>query len=254
MTDLTQRYQQVKHDIQQAALMAGRAPDSVHLLAVSKAFAAEDVEALFHAGQRSFGENYVQEAVAKIQALKSLQPSIQWHLIGPLQSNKTAIVAEHFDWVQTVDRLKIAQRLSEQRPAHLPPLHVCIQVNLDGGHNKSGIDCMSVNFDTGAGLQALQTLACQIGLLPRLTLRGLLAIPEPYHDFAAQQMAFTRVKALFDWLNQQLHTNHPMDTLSMGMSADFPAAIASGSTLVRVGSAIFGQRAPPLWPKGQSHL
>lgn len=211
-------------------------PVHVKLLAVSKTFEAALVEASWNVGLRAFGENYVQEAIAKIEALKHLRPNIEWHLIGPLQSNKTAVVAEHFDWVQTIDRLKIAQRLNEQRPVHLPPLNVCIQVNVDGGVAKSGIDCST---DLDDCLQGLWNLACEIGCLPRLKLRGLLAIPEPQSDFASQRAVFAKVKALFDALNQK---GCQLDTLSMGMSADYDAAIAAGSTMVRVGTAIFGER------------
>ena len=225
MTDLATRLHTVTNQL----------PPTVRLLAVSKTFGADAIEAAWAAGQRAFGENYVQEAVDKIRALEHLKPAIEWHLIGPLQSNKTAIVAEHFDWVQTVDRLKIAQRLNDQRPAHLPPLNVCIQINVDGGTNKSGLDCT-------ISPEAALVLARQIGVLPRLILRGLLAIPEPESNVAQQQAVFARVKAVFDYLNAKLGVDHPLDTLSMGMSADFEAAIQAGSTMVRVGSAIFGER------------
>ncbi|MEN9586562.1 MAG: hypothetical protein RIT15_137 [Pseudomonadota bacterium] len=235
MTDLAQRFQSVTQKIEAAARAAQRDSSSVHLLAVSKTFEASQVEAIFHKGQRAFGENYVQEAVAKIDALKHLQPQINWHLIGPLQSNKTAVVAEHFDWVQTIDRFKIAQRLNDQRPAHLPALNVCIQVNVDGGMTKSGVDCTT-------SPEAALNLARQMGGLERLVLRGLLAIPEPESNIAKQQAVFAKVKAVFDFLNANLDASHQLDTLSMGMSADFVAAIAAGSTMVRVGSAIFGER------------
>jgi pyridoxal phosphate enzyme (YggS family) len=222
MTDIATRLHAITHTL----------PPNVRLLAVSKTFEASAVEAAWLAGQRAFGENYVQEAVDKIKALTHLTPKIEWHLIGPLQSNKTAVVAEHFDWVQTIDRLKIAQRLNDQRPAHLPPLNVCIQINVDGGANKSGLDSP----------EAALVLARQIGLLPRLALRGLLAIPEPQKDTARQSAVFSRVKAVFDFLNANLDSKLPLDTLSMGMSADYAAAIQAGSTMVRVGSSIFGQR------------
>jgi pyridoxal phosphate enzyme (YggS family) len=235
MTDLAQRFQSVTQKIEAAARAAQRDSSSVHLLAVSKTFEASQVEAIFHKGQRAFGENYVQEAVVKIDALKHHKPQINWHLIGPLQSNKTAVVAEHFDWVQTIDRFKIAQRLNDQRPAHLPALNVCIQVNVDGGMTKSGVDCT-------ASPEAALALACQMRGLERLVLRGLLAIPEPELDIAKQQAVFAKVKAVFDFLNANLDASHQLDTLSMGMSADFAAAIAAGSTMVRVGSAIFGER------------
>jgi len=201
----------------------------VTLLAVSKTFAADAVQAAFAAGQTDFGENYIQEAVDKITQLRHLP--LVWHCIGPIQSNKTRLVAEHFDWVHTVDRLKIAQRLSEQRPAHLPPLQVCIQVNVDGGATKSGVA-------PDAALALAQTVAS----LPHMRLRGLMCIPEPAADFVAACAVFTRARDLFDAFNV---AGLALDTLSMGMSADLEAAIASGSTLVRVGSAIFGRRASP---------
>ncbi len=232
MNELAKRYQDVTDAVAQAALAAQRASGAVRLLAVSKTFGADAVHAAWNAGQRAFGENYVQEAVTKIEVLKNLKPEIEWHLIGPLQSNKTAVVAENFDWVQTIDRLKIAQRLNEQRRAHLPPLQVCIQVNVDGGLTKSGLDCTS-------GLQPLLDMARQVGGLQRLTLRGLLAIPEPESDKVKQQVVFKKVRSAFDFLNQN---GFKLDTLSMGMSADFEAAIAAGSTMVRIGSSIFGDR------------
>ena len=184
------------------------------------------MQAAFAAGQTSFGENYIQEAVEKITALRHLP--IEWHCIGPIQSNKTRLVAEHFDWVHTVDRLKIAQRLSEQRPADLAPLQVCIQVNVDGGPTKSGV----------APVDAL-ALAQAVAALPRLRLRGIMCIPEPAPDFDAACEVFKRASDLFEDLKAQ---GLALDTLSMGMSADLEAAIASGSTMVRVGSAIFGTR------------
>jgi PLP dependent protein len=210
-------------------------PPEVRLLAVSKTFGADVVKATWDAGQRAFGENYVQEAIAKIDALASIRSGIEWHLIGPLQSNKTAVVAENFDWVQTIDRLKIAQRLNDQRPAHLPALNVCIQVNVDGGMTKSGVDCTT-------SPEAALDLARQMEGLERLALRGLLAVPEPELNAVKQQAVFTKVKAVFDFLNANLDASRQLDTLSMGMSADFEAAIAAGSTMVRVGSAIFGKR------------
>lgn len=239
MTDLAHRHQRVIQKIAATACAAGREPASVRLLAVSKTFESTCVDTLFHKGQRAFGENYVQEAVAKIEALKNLRHAenpIEWHLIGPLQSNKTAVVAAHFDWVQTIDRFKIAQRLSAQRPAHLPPLNVCIQANVDGGATKSGVDCAT-------SLQTLLDMAREVSALPRLTLRGLLVIPEPENDKAKQQTVFAKVRAAFDFLNSNFGADQQMDTLSMGMSADFEAAIAAGSTMVRIGSGIFGERA-----------
>lgn len=213
--------------IAQACVQANRASDAVRLLAVSKTFGADAVAQAHASGQTAFGENYIQEAVEKIQALRHLP--LEWHCIGPIQSNKTRLVAEHFDWVHTIDRLKIAQRLSEQRPTHLAPLQVCIQVNVDGGVAKSGVLVS----------EAL-ALAQAVAGLPRLRLRGLMCIPEPAPDFVAACAVFAGARALFDAIKQ---TGIPLDTLSMGMSADLEAAIASGSTLVRVGSAIFGLRA-----------
>jgi PLP dependent protein len=243
MTDLAQRYQNVTQRIAAGVLAAQRDSGSARLLAVSKTFDAKQVQDLFDLGQCAFGENYVQEAIAKIEALKTLKlqkPPIEWHLIGPLQSNKTAVVAQHFDWVQTIDRLKIAQRLSDQRPESLPPLNVCIQVNVDAGLTKAGLHIQQVD-----GLQALLAMARQINALPRLSLRGLLAIPEPETNPVKQQAVFAKVRAAFDFLNQHLGAQRPLDTLSMGMSADFTAAIAAGSTMVRIGSAIFGERQYP---------
>jgi hypothetical protein len=217
---------QVRAHIAAACLAAQRPVGSVQLLAVSKTWGPEAVRAAYAAGQTAFGENYVQEAVDKITALRDLP--LAWHCIGPIQSNKTRQVAEHFDWVHSIDRLKIAQRLSEQRPEHLPPLQVCIQVNVDGGANKSGV----LSEDLPALAQAVATL-------PRLQLRGLMTIPEPAEDEDQMRAVHRQAKALFDGLCQQ---GLPLDTLSMGMSADMAAAIAEGSTLVRVGTAIFGRR------------
>ena len=226
MTMIEQHLSAVLLRIAHACQAAGRPADAVRLLAVSKTFGADAVAAAFACGQRAFGENYIQEAVGKITALKHLP--IEWHCIGPVQSNKTKLVAEHFDWVQTVDRLKIAQRLSDQRPPQLPPLQVCIQVNMDGGVTKSGIPP-----------EAALALASAVAALPRLQLRGLMCIPEPAADFVASSAVLTRARGLFDALNV---AGFGLDILSMGMSADLEAAIASGSTLVRVGTAIFGAR------------
>ena len=223
------RYQGVSERITQAALQAGRPTLSVKLLAVSKTFPADQVAAVAALGQRDFGENYVQEGVDKIAALKSVA-GLVWHCIGPLQSNKTRLVAEHFDWVHSVDRLKIAQRLSEQRPAHLPPLHVCLQVNIDGGPTKAGV--------TPSDALAL---AQAVAALPRLVLRGVMTIPDTVDGFDAQLAVHTQAKRLFDELQTALGLPH-FDTLSMGMSADLEAAIQAGSTLVRVGTAVFGAR------------
>lgn len=205
----------------------GRARDAVRLLAVSKTFGADAVRDALAAGQRAFGENYVQEGVDKIAAVGTV-PGLEWHCIGPLQSNKTRLVAEHFDWVQSVDRLKIAQRLNEQRPEHLAPLQVCLQVNVDGGANKSGV-----------APAELPALAAAVAALPRLRLRGLMAIPEPAPSFEAARAVFAQVRALFDALNAQ---GLGLDTLSMGMSDDLEAAVAAGSTMVRVGRGVFGAR------------
>ena len=223
---IAQNLHHVQARIADACGKARRPSDAVTLLAVSKTFGPEAVQEAYAAGQTRFGENYIQEAVQKITALRHLP--LQWHCIGPIQSNKTRVVAEHFDWVHTVDRLKIAQRLSEQRPAHLPALQVCIQVNVDGGATKSGV----------APQDAL-VLAQQVAALPGLRLRGVMSIPEPATDFIAACAVFARVKAVFDALNAQ---GLALDTVSMGMSADMEAAVQSGSTMVRVGSAIFGGR------------
>lgn len=198
------------------------------MLAVSKTFPAADVREAFEAGQRCFGENYVQEALDKMTALADLRSQIEWHLIGPLQSNKTRAVAEHFDWVHTVDRLKIAQRLSDQRPAHLPPLQVCIQVNTSGESSKSGVE----------PAHAL-ALAQAVAPLPHLQLRGVMALPAPSTDAFTQQQSLKSVREVFDELRQHGLT---LDTLSMGMSADLEMAVEQGSTMVRIGAALFGQR------------
>ena len=216
----------IRVQIQAACQAAGRAPDSVQLLAVSKTWGTDAVRQAHTAGQTAFGENYIQEAVDKITALRDLP--LQWHCIGPIQSNKTRLVAEHFDWVHSVDRLKIAQRLSEQRPPELPPLQVCIQVNVDGGETKSGVSPTD-----------LPELALAVAALPRLQLRGLMTIPEPAETDAQMRAVHRQAKDLFEQLRAQ---GLPLDTLSMGMSADMAAAIAEGSTMVRVGTAIFGQR------------
>jgi pyridoxal phosphate enzyme (YggS family) len=212
--------------IEKACKSAGRDPASVRLLAVSKTFPAQAVVQAHAAGQVDFGENYIQEGAEKIQALAPLP--LVWHCIGPIQSNKTRLVAEHFDWVHSVDRLKIAQRLSEQRPAGRPPLQVCIQVNVDGGPTKAGV----------APQQAAE-LASHIASLPGLRLRGIMSIPEPAPDFASALAVHHRCQALYESLKAQ---GFDLDTLSLGMSADLEAAIHAGSTMVRVGSAIFGAR------------
>ncbi|MFN3303304.1 MAG: YggS family pyridoxal phosphate-dependent enzyme [Roseateles sp.] len=217
--------QVTKNRIAAACVAAGRPPEEVQLLVVSKTFPASAVREAFEAGACAFGENYVQEGLAKIVELIDLRGRIEWHLIGPLQSNKTRPVAEQFDWVHSVDRLKIAERLNEQRPAELPPLNVCLQVNISGEASKSGL----LPDDVAA-------LAQQVAALPRLRLRGLMAVPEPGPGALAQHQAMA---ALFGRLQRQ---GLALDTLSLGMSADLEDAIAAGSTMVRVGSAIFGAR------------
>ena len=229
MDELAKRYQAVRERITQAALQAGRAPSDVQLLVVSKTFGPELVAQVAALGQRDFGENYVQEGVDKIAALRHL-PGLVWHCIGPLQSNKTRLVAEHFDWVHSVDRLKIAQRLSEQRPAHLPPLQLCLQVNIDGGATKAGV----------APEEAL-ALAQAVSALPQVNLRGLMTIPDPVEGFEQQVAVHRQAKQLFEDLRVALTLPH-FDTLSMGMSADLEAAVQAGSNMVRVGTAVFGAR------------
>jgi hypothetical protein len=226
MTMIADNLHQVRARIAQACFSAGRPQNDVSLLAVSKTFGPDAVRAAHAAGQIAFGENYIQEAVEKIALLADLP--LEWHCIGPIQSNKTRLVATHFDWAHTVDRLKIAQRLSEQRPADLPPLNVCIQVNVDGGPTKAGVPPH----------EAL-ALAHAVAALPHLRLRGLMTIPEPAPDFVAACAVHMRAKVLFDALNA---VGLGLDTLSMGMSSDLDAAVASGSTMVRVGTAIFGGR------------
>ena len=228
MTSVPLNLRQVQGRITGACTAAQRNVDSVTLLAVSKTFGADAVREAYAAGQRQFGENYVQEALDKIRATADLRPQLVWHLIGPLQSNKTRPVAEAFDWVQSVDRLKIAQRLSEQRPAGLTPLQVCLQVNISGEASKSGLLPNQV-------LVVAQTVAA----LPRLRLRGLMAVPEPATDVAAQRAPHRALRELLAALNA---AGLQLDTLSMGMSADLEAAVAEGATLLRVGTAIFGGR------------
>ena len=228
MTTIADNLQAVRERVAAACVAAGREANSVTLLAVSKTFGLAAITQAISMGQHCLGENYIQEAVEKIRALGNAD--VQWHCIGPVQSNKTRLVAEHFDWVQSVDRLKIAQRLSEQRSAQRPPLQVCIQVNTDGGPNKAGV-----------APSELLELARAVAHLPRLHLRGLMTIPEPAGDFESAKGLHARARKLFDDLNAQ---GMALDTLSMGMSADLEAAIHAGSTMVRVGSAIFGGRAP----------
>jgi pyridoxal phosphate enzyme (YggS family) len=228
MSHIDDNLQAVRGRIERAAETAQRAPDSVHLLAVSKTFPVDDIRTAFAAGQRAFGENYVQESLSKIEALADLRAKIEWHFIGPLQSNKTRPVAEHFDWVHSVDRLKIAQRLSEQRPDTLPPLNVCLQVNVSGEESKSGV-----------ALDEAPDLAHAIAALPHLRLRGLMSIPEPADDLEKQREPHRRLRTLFDTLVEK---GLELDTLSMGMSSDIEAAVLEGATIVRIGTAIFGKR------------
>ena len=230
MGSIGSNLQEMKRRIADACTAAGRDAQSVTLLAVSKTFGIDAVRAASAAGQRAFGENYVQEGLAKIEALADLRDALEWHLIGPLQSNKTRPVAEAFDWVHSVDRLKIAERLAAQRPAQLPPLQVCLQVNISGEASKSGL----APADVAAVAQAVAALPHE-----RLVLRGLMAIPEPAQDAAARRRPHRALHALLDALNRQ---GLGLDTLSMGMSADFEAAVLEGATIVRIGSAIFGTR------------
>ena len=229
MTMIADNLQQVRTRIATACNTHGRPPEAVTLLAVSKTFGPQAVREAFAAGQTAFGENYIQEAVDKIVALADLP--LEWHCIGPIQSNKTRLVAEHFDWAHSVDRLKIAQRLSEQRPQGKAPLNVCIQVNIDGGPTKAGVASEDV-----------LALAQAVVALPNVRLRGIMTIPEPAIDFEAACAVHMRARALFDALNA---AGLALDTLSMGMTGDLEAAIASGSTMVRVGTAIFGGRTYP---------
>ncbi|WP_305857040.1 YggS family pyridoxal phosphate-dependent enzyme [Balneatrix alpica] len=222
----------VRQQIQTAATNCGRNPAEVQLLAVSKTKPLEAIRQAYAAGQRHFGENYVQEGVDKIQASQDLA-DCHWHFIGPLQSNKTRVVAEHFDWVHSIERIKIAERLSAQRPAHLPPLQVCLQVNISGESSKAGVS-----------LAALPELANAVLNLPGLQLRGLMCIPAPCQDSQLQRQPFLQLAHALQQL-QQAHPAAGLDTLSMGMSEDLDAAISAGATWVRIGTAIFGARAYP---------
>jgi hypothetical protein len=228
MTSVIGNFQLVHSRIASACASAGRAVQAVTLLAVSKTQPASAVREAAAAGQRAFGENYVQEALDKIAELADLRSQLEWHLIGPLQSNKTRVVAEAFDWVHSVDRLKIAQRLSDQRPPHLAPLQLCLQVNISGEDSKSGVAPADV-----------PALAQAVAALPRVTLRGLMAIPEPAADAQAQRAPH---RALRELLAQLQALGLAVDTLSMGMSADLEAAVAEGATMVRIGTALFGAR------------
>lgn len=227
MTVIADNLNAVRTRIAAAERESGRKQGAVGLLAVSKTWPAEAVREAYVAGQRAFGENYVQEGVAKAQVLADLP--IEWHFIGPLQSNKTRAVAQHFAWVHSVDRLKIAQRLAEQRDVHLPPLNVCLQVNVSGEDSKSGV-----------APDELAALAEGVLTLPRLKLRGLMCIPEPSEDVAVLRARFGLLRSLRDELAGRLGVD--LDTLSMGMSQDIEPAIAEGATMVRVGTAIFGGR------------
>ncbi len=226
MTAIVSNLQAVHHAIMQAAQAAERDPAGIMLLAVSKTFPASAIQEAYAAGQREFGENYLQEALDKIVALRDLE--IVWHFIGPIQSNKTRAIAENFTWVHGVERLKIAQRLSEQRPPHLPPLNICLQVNVSGEESKSGV-----------APQEMVNLAREVAKLPQLLLRGLMAIPAPAEDEATQRQPFARLRELSQEIAAQ---GMALDTLSMGMSHDFAAAIQEGATIIRIGTAIFGKR------------
>ena len=230
MSLISYNLQAVQTRIAAAALAALRAPQTVTLLAVSKTFGPEAVIEAADAGQQAFGENYLQEALDKMATVRALRPALalEWHFIGPIQSNKTRLIAEHFDGVHSVDREKIAQRLSEQRPAHLPPLNICLQVNISGEETKSGVRP-----------EDAVVLGRNVAALPRLKLRGLMAIPEPLADTEKQREPFRQLRLLQESMQEN---GLVLDTLSMGMSADMDAAIAEGATIVRVGTAIFGQR------------
>ncbi len=225
---IADKLHQVHARIAAACRSASRPVESVTLLVVSKSFGPDAVRAAVAAGEHRFGENYVQEGVDKIAALADLRAQIEWHLIGPLQSNKTRVVAEAFDWVHSVDRLKTAQRLSDQRPAHMAPLQLCLQVNISGEASKSGLAVADV-----------PEVARAVSALQRVRLRGLMAIPQPADGFEAQRAPHRALRELFDTLNAQ---GLGLDTLSIGMSADLEAAIAEDATMVRIGSAIFGER------------
>jgi len=226
MTTISNALQAVRDRIQRAAAQCGRDPAAITLLAVSKTFGPDVIRAAHACGQRAFGESYAQEAVNKISTLDDLD--IEWHFIGPIQSNKTRLIAENFAWVHSVDREKIARRLSEQRPNGMAPLNVCLQVNVSGEASKGGV----APADAAA-------LARAVAALPKINLRGLMAIPEPTGDVAVQRERFRQVRALKDRL---VAGGLALDTLSMGMSGDLDAAIMEGATIVRVGSAIFGER------------
>lgn len=230
---VSSRYQQLLATVRELEKRYQRAPGSVGVLAVSKTHGVDLLREAWQAGMRDFGENYVQEALPKIQELSSAgssTPGIAWHFIGPIQSNKTRDIAGFFDWVHSVDRIKIVQRLQDQRPDHLPPLNVCIQINVSNEQTKSG-----------TGLAQARELCAAVSAMDRLRLRGLMAIPAPCDDHEQQRAAFRPLATLFRELQQEFPA---MDTLSMGMSNDYPAAIAEGATLLRLGSLLFGARSP----------
>ncbi|SET54835.1 MULTISPECIES: YggS family pyridoxal phosphate-dependent enzyme [Marinobacter] len=230
MSSIADNIRSVTRRIQKATEAAGRTDGSVRLLAVSKTRPAEDLRLAAAAGQHAFGENYLQEALDKMEALADL-PQLEWHFIGPIQSNKTRPIAEYFQWVHSVDRLKVARRLNDQRPEDLPPLNICVQVNIDEEASKSG--CHPGELDD---------LAAAISDLPRLSLRGLMAIPDPDQSEDALRASFHRLARALENLQKNPQVTGPLDTLSMGMSGDLELAIAEGATLVRVGTALFGPR------------
>ena len=226
--NIQQNVLRIQHCIEAACQQAGRASNAVRLLAVSKTKSVAEISTAFEAGQNAFGENYVQEGVDKIQYFQAQGLQLEWHFIGPLQSNKTRLVAEHFDWMQTLERANLVDRLNEQRPADKAPLNVLIQINISDEETKSGISP-----------HEMLNLAKHIENLPHLRLRGLMAIPAPTENIAEQESAFKKMAALFEQLKQAFPAQ-PIDTLSIGMSDDMPSAIKCGSTMVRIGTAIFG--------------
>lgn len=230
MNDIASNLHLIRSQIDMACIQTNRDPKHVQLLAVSKTKPVESILAAYHAGQRQFGESYVQDAIPKIEHIANIEKisDIEWHFIGPLQSNKTRLVAEHFSWVHSIERLKIAQRLNEQRPDHLPPLNICIQINISGEETKSGIQTAEID-----------TLVAEIEQLPKLQLRGLMCIAENTDDLDAVRANFISMQQLFNELKKRYPS---VDTLSMGMTDDMKIAIASGSTIVRIGTAIFGSR------------
>ena len=241
MVSIEKNITSVKQRIEQAAAQAGRDPNSIKLLAVSKTRPINDIQVAYKAGLNALGENYVQEATDKIKSLETL--GAEWHFIGPLQSNKTRPVTEHFDWVHSVDRIKIAKRLSEQRPEHLPPLNICLQINIDAEPSKSG----------ALPEQAID-LALLVSQLPNVRLRGLMAIPKACDTLEVQRQPFRALRLLKEQINQQLDNSQKLDTLSMGMSGDIEAAILEGSTILRVGTDIFGPRASTVNNNGSKPL